>query len=127
MEKREKTDFILEQFRLCMAKKDYTRAQIVSRKITPKFFDDPQYADLKVRFYDLKIQYSLNAGEYLSICKNYRALYDTQIIKDNEKKMKEVLYSVVLYVTLSPFDHEQSDLIHRINLDPALAKIPVAK
>ncbi len=40
MEKREKTDFILEQVRLCLLKKDYTRAQIISRKINIKFFED---------------------------------------------------------------------------------------
>ena len=41
MEKREKTDFILEQMRLCLAKKDYTRTQIISKKISIKFFKDP--------------------------------------------------------------------------------------
>jgi 26S proteasome regulatory subunit N5 len=42
MEKREKTDFILEQMRLCLAKKDFTRVQIISRKISSKFFKDPE-------------------------------------------------------------------------------------
>ena len=40
MDKREKTEFILEQMRLCMAKKDFTRTLIISRKISTKFFDD---------------------------------------------------------------------------------------
>ena len=40
MEKREKTDFILEQMRLCLLKKDFTRAQIISRKISTRFFED---------------------------------------------------------------------------------------
>jgi len=40
MERREKVEFILEQMRLCMLKKDYTRAQIISRKINIKFFED---------------------------------------------------------------------------------------
>ncbi|CAJ0650773.1 14814_t:CDS:10 [Entrophospora sp. SA101] len=40
MEKREKTDFILEQMRLTLAKKDYTRMQIISKKINTKFFAD---------------------------------------------------------------------------------------
>jgi 26S proteasome regulatory subunit N5 len=42
MEKREKTDFILEQMRLTLAKKDYTRMQIISRKINTKFFADTE-------------------------------------------------------------------------------------
>lgn len=38
MEKREKVEFILEQMRLCLARKDYIRTQIISKKISPKFF-----------------------------------------------------------------------------------------
>ena len=58
MPRREKTEFILEQMRLCLAKKDYTRststltniAIIISRKINLKFFDRaikayPEFAD----------------------------------------------------------------------------------
>jgi len=41
MEKKEKAEFILEQMRLCLAKKDYIRTQIISKKITTKFFDEP--------------------------------------------------------------------------------------
>lgn len=40
MEKNEKVDFILEQMRLCLAKKDYIRAQIISNKISIKFFEN---------------------------------------------------------------------------------------
>jgi 26S proteasome regulatory subunit N5 len=90
MEKREKTDFILEQFRLCLAKKDYTRAQIISRKISVKFFEDKEQADLKIRFYKLMIQLSLATNDYLKICKNYRSLYDTPSILEDEKQWKEV-------------------------------------
>lgn len=41
MEKKEKVEFILEQMRLCLAKKDYIRTQIISKKISTKFFDEP--------------------------------------------------------------------------------------
>ncbi len=40
MEKREKVEFILEQLRLCLAKKDYIRTQIISKKISTKFFEE---------------------------------------------------------------------------------------
>ena len=40
MEKREKVEFILEQIRLCLAKKDYIRTQIISKKVSTKFFDE---------------------------------------------------------------------------------------
>lgn len=40
MEKREKAEFILEQMRLCLAKADFTRVQLISKKISIKFFED---------------------------------------------------------------------------------------
>ena len=44
MEKKEKVEFILEQMRLCLAKKDYIRTQIISKKINTKFFEDDSSA-----------------------------------------------------------------------------------
>lgn len=40
MDKREKVELILEQMRLCLAKQDYIRTQIISKKINTKFFED---------------------------------------------------------------------------------------
>jgi 26S proteasome regulatory subunit N5 len=42
MDKREKTDFILEQMRLLLAKRDYTRTQIISKKINTRFFKEEE-------------------------------------------------------------------------------------
>ncbi|KAF8405925.1 hypothetical protein HHK36_008003 [Tetracentron sinense] len=39
MAKTEKIAFILEQVRLCLDRQDYVRAQILSRKISPRVFD----------------------------------------------------------------------------------------
>lgn len=40
MEKQEKVEFILEQMRLCLAKKDFVRTQIISKKISTKYFEE---------------------------------------------------------------------------------------
>jgi 26S proteasome regulatory subunit N5 len=42
MAKTEKIAYILEQVRLCLAKKDYIRAQILARKISPRAFQKQQ-------------------------------------------------------------------------------------
>lgn len=39
----------------------------------------------------------------------------------------QALKSVVLYVVLSPYDNEQSDLVHRISEDKKLEEIPKYK
>ncbi|KAJ3194005.1 26S proteasome non-ATPase regulatory subunit 12 [Irineochytrium annulatum] len=122
MDKREKTDFILEQMRLCMAKKDYVRVQIISRRISTKLFEKEENDDLKLRFYNLMIEYSLHESQYLNTCKYFRQLHDTKAIKDDEKRSFETLRDSILYVVLAPYDNEQSDLIHRIYEDPNISK-----
>mmetsp|Transcript_157 Transcript_157/g.336 ORF Transcript_157/g.336 Transcript_157/m.336 type:complete len:505 (-) Transcript_157:293-1807(-) len=47
LSKHEKIFFIEEQVRLCLDKKDFIRAQILSRKINPKAFDEIVKADKK--------------------------------------------------------------------------------
>lgn len=124
MEKKEKVEFILEQMRLCLAKKDYIRTQIISKKISTKFFDEPGSTELKLKYYQLMIELDEHEGSYLAICKHYRAVYDTPEIKENKDKMREALRYVVLYMILAPYDNEQSDLIHRIKEDRNLEEIP---
>lgn len=51
MEKKEKVELILEQMRLCLAKQDYIRTQIISKKINTKFFEDDSTQELKLKYY----------------------------------------------------------------------------
>ncbi|KAJ1568022.1 26S proteasome non-ATPase regulatory subunit 12 [Cladochytrium tenue] len=127
MDKREKTDFILEQMRLLLAKQDYSRAQIISRKISTKLFEDEKNHDLKLRFYNLMISFATHSNLYLDTCKYYRHIYDTKSIKEDESKWTKILENVVLYVVLAPYDNEQSDLINRIYEDPNLNKLSLYK
>lgn len=90
MEKREKTEFILEQIRLCLLKRDYVRANIISKKINIRYFKETEVQDLKLRYYDLMIDYSLHENEYLSVCKHYRQIYDTPVVKADPAQAKRV-------------------------------------
>lgn len=125
MEKKEKVEFILEQMRLCLAKRDYVRTQIISKKISTKFFDDKDTHDLKLKYYNLMIDLDRHDGSYLAVCKHYLAIYNTPAIKDNSEKRNQALSHVVIYIVLAPYDNEQSDLIHRIQQDPMLDELPV--
>jgi len=46
--------------------------------------------ELKLKFYQLMIELDEHEGSYLAICRHYRAVYDTQEIKDSPEKAKEV-------------------------------------
>ncbi|KAJ2320280.1 proteasome regulatory particle subunit, partial [Coemansia sp. RSA 2681] len=114
MDKREKTDFILEQMRMCLAKRDYIRLAIISHKINPKYFQTEGTEDLKLRFYELMIQYDLHEENYLEVCRHYKQVYETKGIKDDTAKWPAVLQNMVLYLVLSPYGNEQSDMLHRV-------------
>ena len=124
MDKKEKVELILEQMRLCLATKDYIRAQIISKKISIRFFENAEYQQLKLTFYKYMIELDQNEGTYLNICRHYRAVYDTPCIKEDEEKKLDTMKHMALYIILSPYDNEQSDTIHHILKEKALDKIP---
>jgi len=125
MEKKEKVDFILEQIRLCLAKKDYIRTQIISKKISTKFFESDNEQDLKLKYYQLMIELAVHEGKYLPICRHYRAVFDTPKIAEDEAKRTLALKNVVMYSVLAEYDHEQADFLTRTSQEPRLEEIPV--
>ena len=157
MERREKTEFILEQVALCIEKGDWTQAGILSRKIGTKFFarkpkrtpeqlekekkerehkeknrsaDDPplekedDVTDLKLRYYEQQITLAKHEDKYLDVCKHYRHVLDTESVEETPEQLHAVLQRCIFYIILAPHDNEQSDLLHRINLDTRNALVP---
>jgi len=123
MDRKEKVEFILEQMRLCLAKKDYIRTNIISKKVSKKFFEDKDTVELKLKFYQLMIELDQHEGSYLAICKHYLAIYNSESIQADKEKMKEALCCVVLYLTLGAYDNEQSDLLHRVFKDKNMDEV----
>jgi len=124
MERKEKVELILEQMRLCLATKDYIRTQIISKKISVRFFENNQHQDLKLKFYRYMIEMDEHDGSYLNICRHYRAIYDTPVIQDDPVEKLQTLKNVALFIVLSPYDNEQSNLIHIILREKAFNEIP---
>lgn len=125
MDKKEKASLILEQIRYCLAVKDFIRAQIISKKISTRFFDteDEDVQQLKLKYYQLMIEIDQHGARYLDICRHYQAVFQTKSVKDDPIKKPHMLKNVVLYAVLAPYDNEQSDLIHRISLEKSLDEI----
>eukprot|EP00096_Caligus_rogercresseyi_P002617 TRINITY_DN147_c1_g1_i1.p1 TRINITY_DN147_c1_g1~~TRINITY_DN147_c1_g1_i1.p1 ORF type:complete len:515 (+),score=187.08 TRINITY_DN147_c1_g1_i1:200-1546(+) len=130
MERKEKVEFILEQMRLCLAVKDYIRTQIISKKISVRFFEDKsstEIQELKLKFYKYMIQLDQQDGTYLDICRHYRAISDTPVIQSSQEKKWNMMKYAVLYIILSPYNNEQSDLLHRILKEKEMEEIPLYK
>ncbi|XP_037949394.1 26S proteasome non-ATPase regulatory subunit 12 [Teleopsis dalmanni] len=73
MDKREKVELILEQMRLCLLKEDFVSTQIIAKKISIKFFDDPAQHDLKLKFYNLMIRLDRDTS-FLKTSRHYQSI-----------------------------------------------------
>ncbi|GKV25230.1 hypothetical protein SLEP1_g34698 [Rubroshorea leprosula] len=147
MAKTEKIAFILEQVRLCLVRKDYVRAQILSRKINPRVFDAdpskekkkpkegdqvvekapadiPSLLELKRTYYELMIRYYSHSNDYLEICRCYKAIYEIPSVKENPDQWIPVLRKICWYLVLAPHDPMQSSLLNSTLEDKNISEIP---
>ncbi|ORY31371.1 hypothetical protein BCR39DRAFT_571286 [Naematelia encephala] len=125
MDKREKTDFILEQMRLESLRGNWARVRVGSRKINRVYLKEADSADLKLRYYDLMVQLALQEDAYLEACSAYQEVWDTEEVKKDEARELHVLENIMIYVVLAPYNNEQSDMLHKLYADQALQKAPL--
>ncbi|XP_054807374.1 26S proteasome non-ATPase regulatory subunit 12 homolog A-like [Prosopis cineraria] len=146
MAKTEKIAFILEQVRLCLDRQDYVRAQILSRKISPRVFDAdaskekkkpkegdnvveepaediPSLLELKRIYYELMIRYYSHNNDYLEICRCYKSIYEIPSVKENPTQWIPILRKICWYLVLAPYDPMQSSLLNSTLEDKNLSEI----
>ncbi|AET04630.2 putative proteasome component (PCI) domain-containing protein [Medicago truncatula] len=147
MAKTEKIAFILEQVRLCLDRQDHVRAQILSRKISPRVFDIdaskekekpkegdnmveeapadiPSLLELKQIYYELMIRYYSHNNDYLEICRCYKAIYEIPSIKENPADFIPILRKICWCLVLAPHSPMQSSLLNSTLEDRNLSEIP---
>jgi len=154
MAKVEKISYILEQVRLCLEKKDYVRAQILSRKVSPRAFavrktakkgestgeigiegtsieepakGTPSLEELKIQYYSLMIQYHLHEKNYVEVCRSYRAILDTPGIAADPAAWEDALKHAAWYAVLAPRDSDQVTLLDATKADSRMESMPVYK
>jgi len=124
LSKREKVEFILEQMRLTLLKRDYIRSYIVSNKVKRSVLDEEGMAELKVKFYSLLAKYYAHEKDAFELAKCHHNIYSTPTVQEVETSWKEALTNSVVFLCLSEYSNEVKDMMERINLDPRLDKIP---
>mmetsp|Transcript_27315 Transcript_27315/g.38630 ORF Transcript_27315/g.38630 Transcript_27315/m.38630 type:complete len:451 (+) Transcript_27315:45-1397(+) len=127
LSKKDKVEFILEQIRLTLGKKDYVRAHIVAGKISKKHLQEESMEDYKVRFFTLMGEYHRHEKDSLELAKDYHAIYSTPSILKDDSKWRDALQSAVLFAALSPYGMEQQEMLNRINVDANLDKLPAGQ
>ena len=127
MGKREKTDFILEQVRLCLDTDEFVRAQIMARKINVKVFKDDEIEDLELRFYKLIVRYHLHEHTWMEIYRAYESMWGTPSLQSSEEERTHTLKCMCIYLMLSPFDKDRTEQLHVLNGIKYLADLPMYK
>jgi 26S proteasome regulatory subunit N5 len=86
------------------------------------------------------IQHALHSSAYLDVAKYYYKVWETPSIKEDEndkgKSVRDFLEAlnathltiqalehIVYYIVLASHNNEQSDMLHHLFVDPALAKL----
>lgn len=124
MEIGEKAELLLEQIRLCLATKDFVRAEIIMNKVKPAALAEEKLQPLKLKHYNLCIGFFMNSNRYLETCRAYIHIYNTPVIQADDAKWKEVLSKSVLLAVMSPFDSELSDILSRLSAEKKLESLP---
>lgn len=120
MTKLEKCTFILEQVRLTLAKRDYIRSFILSKKILRKTLEEPGFQACKLKFYHLMIEYHTHENDALELSRHWQAIFNTSTIQEDEALWIEALEHAVLFTLLAPYSNHQSDMLHRLALEKKL-------
>merc|ERR1712228_928037 len=109
MRKKEKCDFLLEQFRLNLAKKDFIRGMIVRNKISTKTLK--KFYELEVKYWNLSlILFYHHNKQFLALSKSYFRL--KELLKTNKEKL-QALSNGIFAIILAKYDNESNDLLHR--------------
>lgn len=117
-------EFILEQLRLTLAKKDYVRAAIVAGKVSRKNLQEENMEEYKVKFFTLLAELHRQEKDAFALAKDFHSIYSTPHILSDEAKWMDALQSTVVFLALSPYSNEQQDMMNRVKEDSNLEKIP---
>ena len=63
--------------KLVLARQDYIRTQILSRKISKRAISEKGLEDLKIEFYSFMVRYYVHEKESMEVCRCYQTIYDT--------------------------------------------------
>ena len=71
MEAREKAEFMLDQVRLCLAKKDWVRSKIMSKKIKRSVLTEQGYHDLKLKHCQLAMEFHIYEDDMYELANDF--------------------------------------------------------
>lgn len=123
--KPKKTPEEIEKEKAAKAAEELEKKEGERSEEEPPAEKDDDVTDLKLRYYHQQVTLANHENKYLEVCKHYRQVLDTESVEEDPEKLRAVLQRIIYYVVLSPYDNEQSDLLHRIHADSRNSQVPV--
>jgi 26S proteasome regulatory subunit N5 len=127
MEVKEKAELLLEQIRLCLITKDFIRAEILMGKVTGKVLENPDLQPLKLEYHNMCESFYLRSNRYLDACRSYLAVYNTAMVKGDEKLWRPALEHAALLCILAPFGDECKNTLGRLLAEKLMDQLPGPK
>ena len=127
MEAREKAEFMLEQVRLVLAKKDWVRSKIMCKKLKRKVLTEQGFHDLKLSHCRLATSIHIHEDDMLALANDFLSVFNTPSIQESDEKWTNALQRVVLFVVLAPFGKDQADLLQRTFREKKIDLLPTYK
>uniref|UniRef100_A0A8C9H5I3 26S proteasome non-ATPase regulatory subunit 12-like n=1 Tax=Piliocolobus tephrosceles TaxID=591936 RepID=A0A8C9H5I3_9PRIM len=126
MDKKDKAEYILEQMRLVLLRKDYIRCHVISRKINPTLLNAKEYSELKLKYFMYMVEYYINEENYSEVAQCYEKRFNTDTILNDSNLWMEELKCYIIFLVLSPFDEQQNKFMNLIKIEKKkLKEIPI--
>lgn len=123
MTKVEKADYILEQVRLTLLKKDFVRAHIVAKKINKKWLVAAGFGAIKIKFYTLMLEYHVKEDDMMELFNCYSQMYNTPQVQADSAQWQYYLPYAVLFLLLSPHGPAHNNMLHTLVADKNLKEL----
>lgn len=112
------------QMKLVLARRDFVRCQILSRKISKKHLSEKGLEKQKIQYYRYMVQYYVHERQTLETAKAYQIIYDTYAAAPEEldptgNDRAHSFKNFVCYLLLSSYSNEKVDLLNIVNTNYA--------
>lgn len=133
LKNKDKVLFILYQMKLVLARQDYVRLQILSRKIVAKALQEEGLEQAKVEYWEFLVKFYVHEKDYLNAATAHRTIYD-ECVKSNLQSpdyRARAFQNFVVYLLVSPYAGEKVALLttleavyaRELEKEPLLARL----
>lgn len=125
LNKTSKVKFILEQIRLAILTSNFSKALLVSRKITPKSLETLEDESIKLKYFELMIKLYYEERDFLKCSKFNRSISSLKSVVEDKEKMGRSKKLAVIFLVLSPQSTSKVSEMQSLSADKFYDTVPL--